>query len=57
MDPESLKKECKDFIIQRRTSPQDTAGERNVETHHMVWRFINEKEITEAERIQTEEDH
>ena len=35
--------------------PEIHAGQGRVELHHLIWRLINEKEITEEERLQIAE--
>lgn len=56
IDKEAIKEEMLKFGLTERDQPPEVHPEKGtVELHHLIWRLINEKEITEKERKQIEE--
>lgn len=56
IDREALQSEMKKFHQTERDLPPEVHPDKcTVDLHHLIWRLINEKEITDEERLQIEE--
>jgi hypothetical protein len=56
IDGNDLKSEMEKFHqTEKDLPPEIHAGQDRVDLHHLIWRLINEKEITEKERLQIAE--
>ncbi len=55
-DKETMKKEMTKYCQTEKDLPPEVHSNKGtIEVHHLIWRLINEKEITEKERVQIEE--
>ncbi|HOU70023.1 MAG TPA: DUF5788 family protein [Methanothrix sp.] len=55
VDKDDLSREIEKFHQKESDLPPEVHASGKIELHRLIWRLINEKEITEPERIQIEE--
>lgn len=56
IEREALVKEMEKFHMTERDLPPEVHPDKcTIELHHLIWRLLNEKEITDQERVQIEE--